>query len=483
MAILDLPPRTLRVGLLSQLGTLKPWEIHDSSTASILEQVFETPYAPPFSSEVPAPLLLTEPLKREADPLVFSAPVRQGVVFSDGTPCSAAAIVRSLLQASDFVSRATAVSRDTRIEFRLKHEDANFPVYLTQSFYGVGRDAGGTVVGTGPFLAPQALDGTDPQKATKLVVRANPKAWKAPAMEAVYFEVFPDVSALISALQAERIHLTYALTQADMEKVRGGTVQARLLEGTSTGVLFLNTERPALRDVRTRRALCAAVNRTEVAKALHGPVGVSHIATGLLPPFMRMDAKVGKPEGSLAEAKGMVTAERLALPKSMTLLLTWSPKPYCPDPRLAGETIAKQLGALGIDVDIVAPKDRKEYTTRQVGGDYDLVLSGWIADTPVAADYLDSLLKSTSVLLPTITRAAANNLARWRSMDADKLLASFRADPSPAILGQLMQLVEQQAVLVPLTTGKFVVAQSSKVRGFRPSALARSSFRDVSLGT
>jgi ABC-type transport system substrate-binding protein len=375
------------------------------------------------------------------------------------------------------------VSRDTRIECRLKQEDANFAVYLTQGFYGVGLSAGGKVVGTGPFLPPEALDGGDPLKANRLILRANPKAWKAPSLDAVCFEVFPDVAALVAALQTDQVHLTYALTQADMEKVRGTTVQARLLEGTSTGMLFLNVERPALRDVRVRRALAAAVNRSEVARALHGAVGTSHIATGILPPFMRMDAKIGKPEGNVAEAKGMVAADRLTMPRTLTLLVTWSPKAYCPDPRLAGETIARQLAALGTTVQVVVPRDRQEYATRQVSGDYDLILSGWIADTPVAADYLDSILKSTMVHLPTITRSAANNLARWRSIDADKLLASFRADPSPAILQQLMQLVEQQGVLVPLLTGKFVVAQSARVRGFRPNPLSRSCFRDVSLSS
>ena len=43
----NLPPRTLRVGVLSRLPSTRPWEIHDHVTSLILMQAYETPYFAP----------------------------------------------------------------------------------------------------------------------------------------------------------------------------------------------------------------------------------------------------------------------------------------------------------------------------------------------------------------------------------------------------------------------------------------------------
>src|SRR5947199_8925959 len=82
--------RTLRIGVLAAVGTLDPRELGDTITGLVLGQIFEMAYRVTPSGAI-EPHLFAEPLRQErsgAQP-VYSAAVREGIVFSDGTPLTA----------------------------------------------------------------------------------------------------------------------------------------------------------------------------------------------------------------------------------------------------------------------------------------------------------------------------------------------------------------------------------------------------------
>lgn len=88
---------SIRIGVLSGIGSLDPRQAGDTITAIILEQVFESPYSVMPSGEI-EPWLFAEMLQLDrpgAQP-VYSARVRPGIVFSDGTPLTAAIAADSL---------------------------------------------------------------------------------------------------------------------------------------------------------------------------------------------------------------------------------------------------------------------------------------------------------------------------------------------------------------------------------------------------
>ncbi|KAA0256577.1 MAG: ABC transporter substrate-binding protein [Acidobacteria bacterium] len=477
----NLPPRTLRVGVLSRLATTRPWEIHDHVSALVLQQAYESPYISPPDGGAPRPLLFSEPLRSEGDPLVVSAAVRAGATFSDGMPCTAGAVATALSRVGDVTSRAEVRARGEKVEFRLRAPDPHLATVLTAPFCGVAAESRGQLLGTGAFLAPEPLDGADPMKSEKLLLRPNPRAARAPALGGVLFEVYPDADALLSAVHAGDVHVTYSLTFAHLARLRGAPVFPKTLDGSSTGILFLNVERPALADPRTRRALCASVSRTEIARVNYGALGLGFAAPGLLPPFLKKDVPLGSVDGNLGEARQILDGAGLKAPERLTLVLTWGPKPYLPDPPAAAKSVADTFRALGTEVTVVQPKDRAEYAGHLERADYDLLLGGWIADTPLPADFLDSLLLSSMVVSKAAPRAAAYNLSRWRDPATDRALAEFRRTLDVKDLTPIVRTVHEQGLMVPLLHGKLIAVSHRDTRRFEPSALARSLFAEVEL--
>lgn len=477
----EAPSRTLRVGVLSRLGAVEPWKANDSVTTLMIEQVYESPFAPSFGTEDPEPLLFSEPLRTGGDVRTLYARVRPGISFSDGSPCTAEEIVASLESVREIGSFADVISRKDQVVFRLWHPDPNFMFVLAQPFYGVTRRVDGRLLGTGPFLAPEAPGDGDPTQSDRVVLRANPRSWNPPKLESLTFECYPSADALLDGVKTGNVDVTYSLSVSQVSKLGGAPVVTKTLDGSSTCFLVLNRERPALRDAFIRRALCLAVSRSDVARASYGTAGATYVADGILPPFLGARTRLGEPTANLRAAMQQLAEDNLRAPERLSLLITWAPKPYLPDPRTAAEVIVRNLAQLGTTVDVVAPRDRAEYRSRQASGDYDLLLGGMIADTPIAADFLDSLLGSKMIPSPTAFQSAANNLSRWDDAATDRLISGIRNAPSASGVEALYRRVEQHGLLVPLMHGRTVAVYGKNVRGLRPSPFGRSSFRDVDL--
>ncbi len=232
---------------------------------------------------------------------------------------------------------------------------------------------------------------------------------------------------------------------------------------------------------RVRRALCSAVSRTEIARVSFGPLGLGFAATGLLPPFLKKDVPLGVVDGSPVQARQLLEAAGLAAPAKLKLVMTWGPKPYLPDPPAAAKSIVETFRTIGTEVTVLQPPDRGEYVGHLERGDYDLLLAGWIADTTLAADFLDSLLSSEMVTSRSAPRAAAYNLSRWRDPETDRFLEKFRRSEDVRDLAPIARRVDEQGVLVPLLHGKLIAVSHRDTRRFQPSALGRSSFGDLEL--
>src|ERR1051325_3990215 len=94
----------MRVGVLTPISELDPRKAVDYVSGMILDQIFETPSA------------LFEPLRAEdRKHLEYSAQIRPGVVFSDGTPLTAELAVRSLREASVLAGKATVQLKEGRV--------------------------------------------------------------------------------------------------------------------------------------------------------------------------------------------------------------------------------------------------------------------------------------------------------------------------------------------------------------------------------
>jgi cationic peptide transport system substrate-binding protein len=306
-------------------------------------------------------------------------------------------------------------------------------------------------------------------EATEGLVRLvrNPHHRQPVALDEVELRVHPSAEALAAAVEAGEVDFTGSLSRDDVARLR----EARkvFLPGSSTAVLYFNTEKPFLAAADTRRALALAVDRLEVTRTSYANA-LAFAATSLLPPMLMGSFRDGL-SPNVDRARELLAPRRSELPSRLRLVVVWGPRPYLPQPDAAAAVIARQIGELGVGVEVVATASVDDYNRRVSAGDYDLLLSGWIADTLDPADYLDANLSSE--LVPALDAPPVNraNRSRWRSRAMDAALARFREQRSEEARAEVLRLVADEVPLLPLMYGPTVVVHSWRVQNFEPSPL------------
>ena len=110
-------------------------------------------------------------------------------------------------------------------------------------------------------------------------------------------------------------------------------------------------------------------------------------------------------------------------------------------------------------------------------GDYDMGLGGWVADNPDPTEFYESLLSSAQV--SRRDGQYLTNLARWSDPATDAALAGYRANPSPANRKVISDLIESEAMMVPLIYGASTAIRARKVRDFHITPSGHVSFADI----
>lgn len=463
MATSNPSAKCLNVGILMGVATTRPREAPDGLSSSVAAQVYETPYRPPLGDGPADPVLFEGPLTRDtsgSEPVLVGR-LRPGIVFSDGTPLTAEHVEASLREAPSLSAQAEIKASGERVQFRMKVPNARFELALTLPHCGVSLDKGGQLLGSGPYLlAPDATP-----EAMHLL--RNPRHRARVPIEEIRFAVHPAEDdgrplRLVRALEAGEADFTTMLSRKDALDITG--LHKSFKPAAATGMLFFNTERPALRDPRVRKALALAIDRLAVAGVSY-PNPLAFAATSPLPSIMGM-AHDGLTH-DLAKARALLAEAGVVKPDRLRMLVLWAPRPYMPNPQPVATLIAEQLAGLGIAVDQLRPRSGDEFFAAVRSGSSEMVLGGWIADTPDPVDFLEAILRSDRVAIG----AAAYNVSRFRSAAMDAALDAFRRDPSAANRNQVLAILNSEVPLLPLMYGPNVVVHANRVRNVAVSPL------------
>ena len=469
------PRKTLRVGIVARVPTLDPRQARDLVSTLAVQQIFETAYAVPRGEGAAPPVLFTGPLVEEAAGR-RSAAVRPGILFSDGSALTAAVIATSLNKVEALREQAHIEAAGDRVAFTLRKPNPRFDLALTLNHSAIVLEKDGKQLGTGAFIAApgSTLD------ALRLV--RNPHYRARPALDEIAFTIYPPTQdgrpeALIRAIEGGEVDFTTMLSRTDAGEAKG--VRKAFQPSNSTASLYFNTERPELRSAEVRRALALAVDRIKVTEVSYANA-LAFSATSLLPPMMGVfrDGISADPD----KARALFAAAPPPRPSRLRLLTVWAPRPYVPHPRPVAEAIARQLAPLGIQLEIVTPRNSDEFFRACERGDYDMVLGGWIADTPDPADFLESNLHSEHIQSPTAGRGIGHiNLARFRSPVMDVALRRFREDPTPENRSAVLQMVTREVPLLPLMYGPTVVVSAWRVKNVDVSPLGVPHFENFDI--
>jgi ABC-type transport system substrate-binding protein len=464
-------PRTksIRVGVLSGISVLDPRVATDNISGLILGQIYEAPYGITAGTTTVTPLLFSELLRPEparGTRPVYSAAVRPGVLFSDGTPVTAEAIVHSLREGKALDNKAEVEARGERVYFTLTGPNPRFELTLTQGNCAVVLERNGQLLGTGPFLFPQRPVLRMLASSNTLTLQRNPHSRLRHAIDEVVFKVFPaekdgSPTALAEAFRKGEVDVTSALTLPEVSKYQLTSVQPSLQPGNSTGILFFNTTRIASAVVR--RAVATAIDLHKIAECCFDRNPIAFVATTLLPPMMGRAA--GLPRQSPTEAQRLFEQAGALKPRRLSLLVPWSPRPYVPKPLLVAQSIQRQLAAFGVQVELIETSSADRFFGDLASGNYDLALAGWIADTPDPADFFEALLWSKMA-----EGEHHSNHSHWKNAATDAALQRFRETPSDANRSELFRIINDEAPLLPLIYGQSVVVHTRKIRNVSVSS-------------
>ena len=475
-AVATATSKVVRVGVLGGISKLDPREAMDHVSSIVLGQIFDTPYSI-VAGETQVRPNVFEPLRAEGR-LQFSAAIRPGVKFSDGTPLTAELAVRSLRGAKALLNKATIDLKGDRVWFTLTVPNPRFDLTLTQSTTAIVLDRGTQFLGTGPFLFEQRPNLRLLQTAKSFRLVRNPHHAGSNTVDEVEFRVYPSAEdgtprTLIAALRDGDVDLTDALTMGDIAGNPLPGMAPSPQPGNSTGILFLNCERRALASTNVRRGIALALDLHELASRSFDRNPAAFVAASLLPPMM--GRQTGMPATNREEALRILGASGVK-PYRLSLLVPWAPRPYMPKPLPLAQALARQLAHVGIAVELRETKTSDEFFGDLVRGNYDLVLAGWIADTPDPADFFEALLWSKMA-----EGENHSNFSRWKNAAMDAALARFRAEPSEEHKRDIHRLVREDAPLVPLIYGQSVVVHSRKMRNVSASATGILTLSGVSV--
>jgi peptide/nickel transport system substrate-binding protein len=468
----------LRVGLLAPVRSFDPHGAWEMGRALVASQIFETPYRTAHGDDDGAvPSLFAAPLVAESTNSsggqVFSARLRPGVRFSDGSPLDLQQVAHSFARSRVLEGRAKVETRTDRIIFTLQHPNARFDLALTVLDCAIVREAGGILLGTGPFIPAEATDGC----LFRLV--KNPHHEADGRIEEIRFDVYPPDDdgtprRLLEAFEKGDVDYTNVLSLEHMGTLLG--VRKYLEPGNSTALLFFNTER--FPDPLLRRALALAIDRSKIASLFYkNPL--AYTATGLLPP--KLGGALDGLQHDLEAAHRHLREITTPVPKSISLRVLWSPRNYLPQPQRVARILAEQISALGISLEVENLTGPDEFNQRIATGDYDLYLGGWIADSPDPTDFLESLLSSGAIPQPDLELSSHANFSRWRNSEVDETISQLRGDPDSRFRSTVLRLVAQHVPVFPLLYGPATAVHSWRLEGFRLNAFGHPRFASMSL--
>lgn len=477
----------ITIGTTQRPRILDPAEAYELRSLGLIYNMSDRLYTyPPGSAEL-QPQLATALPKVSADGLTYTIPLRQGVVFHDGTPFNAEAMAFSLRRfienkgkpsflLSDVVEKIDPTG-DYELTIKLNKPFAAFPSLLaftgtaavSPKAYeiGVGKFVPNTFVGTGPYKL--ANYGTD-------LVRFDvfDKYWgEKPANKGVNLQIYLNNPAnLFNGFKTKAVDVAYIALEPDQIRSleqgsqRGGW-QAISAEGSAISYMVLNVKQKPLDNPLVRQAIAAVINRPLLNERVLYNQGQPLYST--VPTTFNVSQPAFKEQygdGNIEKAKQLLQQAGFSASNPVKLQL-WYPS-SSPPRRLAADVIKaytqQQMGGmLEFEVNTVEGATFFKDISR---GAYPTALLDWYPDFLDPDNYVQPFLQCTkgSAAQGCEEGASQTQGSSYYSDRMNQLIDQERKELNPEtrakIFAEIQTLVAQDVPLIPLWQSKdFLFAQ------------------------
>jgi ABC-type transport system substrate-binding protein len=427
---------TLRVSIKDQISSLDPSIDYDEASTYSTHALFDTlvGYAQDSTSLVPH---LAERWDVSPDGLVYTFHLRDGLVYSDGTPVASTDFKYSLERAKTtpdspfgpFLADVATITTPNAhsLVITLAHTNAAFLYVMAMTFAtpqradhvaAAGDQLRREPLGTGPFM----LDHWD--EGERIVLRRNPHYWDAPAIHIDAIEMLENVPRDTQFLMFERGELDAAdkLSAPDylwvIEQPEWQPYVRRRQMMSAYGSR-MNVRVPPFDDVRVRRALNYALDKDHTVKLLQGAAVASH---GILPPGIagRDDSLQPYPHDP-AKARALLAEAGHGSGFDVEYLIMNDEEAE----RLAA-SLQADLAEVGVRVHVTEVTFSTWVTLVGSKDGPPFAKTSWIQDYPDPTNYFDTQFHSR-----TISDEGSVNGSFYGNPELDALLDAARAELDP----------------------------------------------------
>jgi len=497
---------TLVYGRGADSVSLDPINVTDGESIRVTHNIYETLLEYDHNLEL-QPKLATEYTSSE-DGLTWTFQLREGVKFHDGTDFNAEAVVFNFERWMDpenpyhegdfpyypflyggfkgdenhLIESVTATD-EHELEIVLKRKTAPFLSYLAISMFGIaspaaieqyGAGIGENPVGTGPFKFEEW------NRNNTITLSKNEDYWMEgkPYLDQVIYQVIPENSARLNALQTGEIDIVDGMNASDTTIVED-TDGIELLKRPSfnIGYMAFNMEKEPFDDPLVRKAINMAIDKEEIVDAFYN--GLADPATSPLPPSLwSHDESLEKYDYNVEEAKKLLAEAGLEDGFTTELHTMSNPRPYLPEPMKIAEAIQSDLAEIGITAEIVS-SEWATYLEDTKNGKHSMAMYGWTGVMADPDNFLYPNLSKTNAEVP------AQNIAFYKSDEFTSLITEAREtidqDKRTELYQEAQQLFQEDAPWVMLAYTTPPLAQSDYVEDYNPHPMSNDLMTDVYL--
>lgn len=389
--------------------------------------------------------------------------LRDGLVFSDGTPLTSADVAWSegiWAKGPNFGAVYAGIKKvrtpdDRTVVFELYDPDTTLPVVLSWSASGVmPEDFGGRTeadyyehpIGAGAFTVEEWSPGG------RIVLRRNDRYYDPdrPYVDEVVIDVITDPNERAVQLQSGQVDIAEYVSPVTAAQY-GDTIVA--LPESQVEHLSLNTTRPPFDDVDVRRAVANAIDYEGIAG---GPfAGYSSPPQGIIAPNLPNWAPPSVPPFAqdIEEAKRLLGGSKYPDPGTVELVYDSG----LPADNLVAQIVQSNLAEVGIDVELTG-LETGAFLDRAFGLDADMVLWSYGAISPDVIDPVGWILGTSWLFTGWETDTLLDQWFAYTATDS--------ATKKQAIITEIQDQAIENAQAISLTEFQVLDAVGDTVRGF-----------------
>lgn len=423
--------------------------------------------------------------------------IRKNVLFHDLSKLTASAVVTSLEQARvapAVLSLAPIASIEVEAEnfvvIQLKQAFNILPALLAHYSTAIlapqcWEPSGGVaqLIGTGPYKVkritpPQSLDTSGFEKYWG--APTTPAATKANTVTAVQYLSAGRAETRFALAQSEQADLVYGLDPASLERLR--TSKRTSIQSVTvprTIILKLNTNLASLLNVKARRALSLAIDRTGIAKALLRDAELA--PTQLFPPALgrwhdpSLTPLAHDPKQAsllLAELGWKKSGEYLVNANNETFTLSLNTFPDRPELPIIATALQAQFKLIGIRLDVKIGNS----------GDIPLMHKNGTLQTGLASRNYGFVADPLGTLMQDFSPQGGDwGAMGWRDTRFTQLLETLAREERPRskqheLIREANKILNDQLPVIPIAWYRQHVAISRYVRGVVLDPLDRDYF-------